>query len=190
VLHEHITSVILCFIQVGPALLVLGEEARENGLKYSIQERLENLYMSKDLAEIATSHIFHLNVNYRCHVEIMKILNNLFYKKEIISKPMNANSHPMAPYPLLFVCSSLDTQMEPWKEAKILLDVLQKSVIENWPEKEWGVKNLSNVSVIAASRTQVLLCFTYFVHFLIICIINLHRWFVLTLFPRTSTTET
>ena len=112
--------------------------------------------MSKDLAEIATSHIFHLNVNYRCHSEIMKILNNLFYKNEIISSPVNAKCHPMVPYPLLFVCSSLSSQMEPWKEARIVLNFLQKLVIENWPKAEWGDQNLSDVSVIAASRTQVL----------------------------------
>ena len=144
------------FIQVGPALLVLGEEARENGLKYSIQERLENLYMSKDLAETAASHIFHLNVNYRCHGKIMKILNNLFYKNEITSSPVNAKCHPMAPYPLLFLCSSLSGQMEPWNEARIVLNILQNLVIENWPKEEWGHKKLSDVSVIAASRTQVL----------------------------------
>ena len=117
--------------------------------------------MSKDLAETAASHIFHLNVNYRCHGEIMKILNNLFYKKEIISNPVNAKCHPKAPYPLLFVCSSLSSgpvssPMESQKEAHIVLDFLQELVIENWPKAEWGDKNLSDVSVIAASRTQVL----------------------------------
>ncbi len=143
------------FVQVGPALLVLGEEARENGLKYSLLERLLKLYKSQNLADFAKYHMFDLNVNYRCHANIMNIPNKLFYSSKIIPMPVDALSHPRAPFPLIFVCSSLSHEAEPWLEARVLLDILEDMVIRSWPSS-WGPTNLHDVALIAASRTQVL----------------------------------
>ena len=144
----------MVFIQVRPALLVLGEEARENGLKFSLLERLCKLYRSRDLAHAAQHYMLNLNINYRCHADIMRLPNSLFYSNRIIPYPIDALSHPMAPYPFIFVCSSLDYDVEPWLEARVLLKYLQDLVIKSWPDT-WGSRDLSDVSLITASRTQV-----------------------------------
>ena len=85
---------------VGPALLVLGEEARENGLKYSLLERLCHLYMS--LGDAALEHMVTLRNNYRCHADIMQLPNRLFYGNTIEPHALDAQLHPDFQYPLVF----------------------------------------------------------------------------------------
>lgn len=70
----------------------------------------------------------------------------------------NAKPHHLAPYPLLFVCSStcslegaanVDAEME----AEILLEEVLK-YSNDWPIA-WGPHDLQNMCIVTASRTQV-----------------------------------
>lgn len=132
-------------------MLVLGEKARKNGLKYSLQERLQGLY--KQCGGNALKHIVSLNTNYRCHEDIMKIPNELFYGSKIKGNPLNALPHPGAKYPLIFVCSALTSKLECNLEAELLLKEV-KRFMASWPS-QWGYKDLSKIGLVTASRTQV-----------------------------------
>ena len=130
----------------------MGEEARENGLKYSLLERLCHLYMS--LGDAALEHMVTLRNNYRCHADIMQLPNRLFYGNTIEPHALDAQLHPDFQYPLVFVCSSLNYEVDCKLEAKIVLEQLQ-SVVDRWPTKQWGERDLTKVCLVTASRTQV-----------------------------------
>lgn len=132
---------------------VLGEEARENGLKYSLLERLQALYQK--YGGCALRHMVSLNTNYRCHEDVMKIPNELFYESKIKSHPQDAFPHHMAAYPLVFVCSSLTSEVNHELEAQLLLKEVERFVISNWPVN-WGKKDPRKVCIVTPSRTQVL----------------------------------
>ena len=140
---------------------MFGEEAREHGLKYSLLERLYDLYRS--YGGHAQDYIVQLSVNYRCHQDIMKIPNKLFYDNKVNPQPPgvqgqhpDAQAHPDISYPLVFLCTSMGSESYADTEANELLKYLHNVVITKWPD-QWGVKNLKEVSIIAASRTQVCL---------------------------------
>lgn len=137
---------------------MLGEEAREYGLKFSLLERLQDLY--QQCGGNALEHMVSLNTNYRCHKEIVKIPSELFYESKIKIRPQSASAHPQAKYPLVFVCSALtmgvDNKCEANVEANVLLRQLENFVVLNWPDS-WGEKDLSKICLVTASRTQVLI---------------------------------
>ena len=137
---------------MGPSLSVLGDEARENGLKYSLQERLQKLYW--ELGGLALKHMVSLNTNYRCHEDIIQIPNTLFYEGKIRSSALNAAPHHRAKFPLVFVCSSLSDEVDCDLEAKLLLDNMEQFVLLNWPEG-WGERDWNNICLTTASQTQV-----------------------------------
>ena len=91
-------------MQVGPALLVLGDETRQSGFKLSLLERLQVQY--KKIGETAEKYLVTLSCNHRCHKDILAIPHQLFYTG-LQCKAYKAETHPQAPYPLLFVCSNL-----------------------------------------------------------------------------------
>ena len=147
-------------------MLVIGKEAREHGLKYSLLERLYELYIYRSRGH-AQDYVVQLNRNYRCHQEIMKIPNILFYDNKVYLQPAcvqgqhpDAQTHPGTSYPLIFLCTGMGSESyadtEADTEANELLEYLHTLVIIKWPD-HWGVKNLKEVSIIAASRTQVCL---------------------------------
>ena len=133
------------FLQVGPALLVLGDEARENGLKYSLLERLQILY--EQYGGLALQHMVSLNTNYRCHSELVKIPNELFYNSQIKSCSRSSSS-----YPLKFVCSSITSQTNYEHEAILLLQQVW-GFISNLPG--YSDRDLRNICMVMATRTQV-----------------------------------
>lgn len=144
---------------MGPALLVLGKEAQQYGLNISLLERLWNVYQKLD--PVTLSHqCVQLNVNYRAHKEIVKLASSLFYNSILTSVVPDSISHPDAPYPLLFVCSSLDDIVEQIErdtdenEARVVLDEA-KRFVEKWPTKQWGPKDISSVCIITPTRHQV-----------------------------------
>ena len=109
-------------------MLVLGDEPQRHGLGVSLLERLHHAY--KDAGRKSYDHIAHLCINYRCHKDIHELSSWLFYGPSLI--PMaKAITHLDAPYPLVFVCSSVadpipvadDTSM---REAEILIDELRE----------------------------------------------------------------
>ena len=138
---------------------MLGEEARKYGLKYSLLERLQQLYT--EYGECASKHMVSLNTNYRCHQGIMKIPNELFYASQIKSSPHTSHPHPRAEFPLLFVCSSLTNEVDNSIEAELLLDYTMHFVGErHWPE-QWGLRDISKICLTTASRTQVKIYYIY-----------------------------
>ena len=150
-LHDSPGCIIIAIYisQVGPSLLVLGEEARDNGLKYSLLERLQILY--NRIGGAALKYICYLNTNYRCHKDIVKIPNKLFYKTEFILttySDASAHPHPQAGHPLLFVCCPSD------RTGMFLLEKM-KYFLSHWPEG-WGEKNLGKACLMTSNRTQVI----------------------------------
>ena len=144
-------------------MLVLGDEARDNGLATSLLERMIRHY--GNMGTVARQHVANLVTNYRCHASILKLPEALFYK---VPLPCNSASktHPDAAYPYLFVCSGVREGKVPGerstsrKEAEIVMRQV-KRFTEPWPTREWGNKSLQKVCVMSSSRSQVclLVCF-------------------------------
>ena len=90
----------------------------------------------------------------------MRLPSSLFYNSTLLSHVPADTAHPDAPYPLVFVCSSLDTDFKDIhndvdkKEAEIVLKQVRKFT-DNWPEKQWGEKWLEDVCIVAPSPNQV-----------------------------------
>ena len=144
--------------KVGPALVVFGEEPREHGLNVSLLERLHSLY--DKIGGEAVKHCSTLVNNYRCHSGILRLSSSLFYESALQCEVSGDIAHPAAPYPLVFVCSSLDSHVVKEDvnngEAILVLDQVKKYVGgNNWPEREWGVKSLSDICIITATSNQV-----------------------------------
>ena len=132
---------------------MLGEEARENGLKYSLLERLQVLY--NKCGGQALDHIVSLNTNYRCHPDIMKIPNQLFYENKIKPCLEEVYHHPDAVFPLLFICSSVSSAADNVMEAQLLLQQVEKFAVHSWPSN-WGERDLTQICLVTASRIQVI----------------------------------
>lgn len=126
---------------------MLGNEARENGLKYSLLERLRTLY--EKCGDLALEHMVTLNTNYRCDSEVVKIPNELFYESKI-----KTCAH--APYsePMKFVCSSLSAEVDHKLEAQVLLEQVKEFAMSKWP-LGWSPEEQKSVCLATASRTQV-----------------------------------
>ena len=140
---------------------MLGEEARENGLKYSLLERLQMLY--EKCGGQALDYVVSLNTNYRCHKDIVEIPNQLFYEN-MIKRPLNAHHdhHPDATFPLLFICSSISSTTDDELEAQLILQQVEKFAVHSWPSN-WGKRDLTKICLVTASRPQVI-WFTYCIH--------------------------
>ena len=150
----------LVFVQVGPSLLVLGEEAQDNGLNKSLLERLQNLY--KKTPHMSSHCCASLLTNYRCHKEIVQFSSSLFYEESLQCQVPDGVAHPAAPFPLLFVCSSVDESVQlisddkNENEARIVLEQVSKFV-RDWPVyiPEWGKKDLNKICIVTNTRSQV-----------------------------------
>ena len=99
-----------------------------------------------------------LSTNYRCHKHILAIPHQLFYSG-LKSKAYKAIPHPQAPYPLLFVCSNLTSDVlssVSGQEARLLLEQVNAFVSQRtWPQEQWGKYDLGSIAVVTATRTQV-----------------------------------
>ena len=148
------------YFKVGPSLLVLGENARGNGLDKSLFERLQNLY--KKIPRMSSHCCASLLANYRCHKEIVHFSSNLFYEESLQCQVPDRVAHPAAPFPLLFLCSSVDESVElnsddkNENEARIVLEQVAKFV-RDWPVyiPEWGKKDLNKICIVTNTRSQV-----------------------------------
>jgi hypothetical protein len=139
--------------QVGPSLLVLGDEARKHGLKTSLLERLKDRYSA--IGERTRYLQANLMENYRCHKDIISFASQMFYMSCV--KPSALTSSIKIPYgfsyPMVFVCTSIEqkqfcTDCTSEAEADILMNMLSGHI------KLGGV---IRVSVMSSSRGQV--CF-------------------------------
>lgn len=132
---------------------MFGNEAQANGLGTSIMERLYGVY-----EKLPGGRFLHaeLTTNYRCHHGILMLPSYLFYESTLLSRSP-APTHPDAPFPLVFVCSSLDDT----KTAREGTDVAEADCIlaqmgkylENWPPNWGGMQ--SAVCVMSSSENQV-----------------------------------
>lgn len=144
-------------LQVGPALLVLGEHAQQYGLATSLVERLHTLY-TKELKDEALQYHKPLTTSHRCAREIVKLSENLFYRTTL--KP-SLSSHPDAPFPLHFVCSDIENKMHPLEtgisypgEADVIVEQVQKWMAR-WPLNIWGKKDFKEVVIASQTYSQV-----------------------------------
>ena len=147
----------LIVMQVGPAILVLGNEAQRYGLKVSLLERLHKQYKGIPCAE---THCATLLNNYRCHKVLLSLPSYLFYNSALVPKvDTDAQLHPIDKTPLHFICSDLDdsttevVNSSNYKELKMLLDKAVEYT-SPWPD-EWGPKDLSTICIMTATGNQV-----------------------------------
>ena len=134
---------------------MLGDEAQKNGLAVSLLERLHGLY--EKLREAARNHCVTLVTNYRCHPGILELAEKLFYKLPLNCNIRNSSSHPDAPYPLLFFCSSIDDKVQTTmnrQEAEITLKLIAQFA-KRWPSECWGRMDLSQMCFMSPTRSQV-----------------------------------
>ena len=100
-----------------------------------------------------------LLTNYRCHKEIVHFSSNLFYEESLQCQVPDWVTHPAAPFPLLFVCSSVDENVQLINdnknehEARIVLEQVAKFV-RNWPV-DWDEKDLNKMCIVTNTRSQV-----------------------------------
>ena len=70
------------------------------------------------------------------------------------------DAHPDAPYPLLFVCSSINSSAKCTSkdsdgiEAELLLNEVMRFV-HVWPEREWMERKLDTICIMTTSSNQV-----------------------------------
>ena len=145
-------------LQVGPSILVLGDVAREYGLKYSVLERLHERYTS-ELYECSELHRMTLLTNYRCHHALLSLSSYLFYESALLTKAVASTfTHPRAGS-LSFICSSLDNKVKMVKkssnklEVTLILDEVLK-YIKNMPPE----CSIEDICVMAATENQVCTC--------------------------------
>ena len=158
-------------LQVGPDLLVLGDEARKYGLSTSLLQRLHQKY--NEIGETTCS--FSLLCNYRSHSGLLMLPSSLFYCSTLQCNVPDTKAHPKAPFPLVFVCSSItnlssaNCKNTDEVEAKILVDEVQNYTCRNsWPAV-WGKNDdpddPSQICIMTSSAAQVILyskyCFVY-----------------------------
>lgn len=111
-----------------------------------------------ELGEPAQKHMANLLTNYRSQSGILMLPSSLFYGSTLQCRTRD-KPHPLAAYPLHFVCTSLkqiksNSQSENQLEANtILLHV--KKFVDKWPDRMWGEKDLTKVCIISPSADQV-----------------------------------
>ena len=148
-------------IQVGPSMLVLGEDPLKYGLGQSLLERLHNLYSTQTHTN-AEHHCATLIHNYRCHHSLLALPSYLFYHSALIANrdpSKQALLHPKTSYALHFICSSLDdtiveVQDSTNREEAVLLLEAAAKYIKKWPP-EWGNRKMKTVCVMATTANQV-----------------------------------
>ena len=129
--------------------------AEKQNLGVSLLERLFNLYKSKRSSTCMKNHTASLLTNYRCHPSILAFTSSLFYQHTLLSRS-KSETHPLAPYPLVFTCSSIDKKTcnlpaEDLHEARVLVEEV-KRFVSKWPPK---TQQTPNLGILASSRKQV-----------------------------------
>ena len=135
-------------------MTVLSELAQQHNLGVSLLERLFNLYKSKRIGASIKNHTASLLTNYRCHPSILAFTSSLFYQHTLLSRS-TSETHPLAPFPLVFTCSSIDKNTanlpaEDKHEARVVMEQV-KRFVTNWPR----CRTKQIVGVLASSRKQV-----------------------------------
>ena len=135
-------------------MVVLSKLAQKHEMGNSLIERLFNYYktMPKRCVE---NHSASLLTNYRCHSSILTLTSSLFYEHTLLSRS-ESQTHPLAPYPLVFTCSSIEKKSlknlpaEDRNEAKVLVEELI-TFVKEWPKST----SKPRVGLLASTRKQV-----------------------------------
>ena len=135
---------------------MLGKEAQEHGLATSLLERLHNQYIK--LGEVTEKHLASLLTNHRSQSGILMLPSSLFYGSTLQCRTKD-KPHPLASYPLQFICTSLkQAKSSPHSTDKLEAETLLNQVrrfVNQWPEKQWGRKDLSRICIMSPSADQV-----------------------------------
>ena len=144
------------FFQVGPKVVVLSELAQKYELGNSLLERLFTHYKAaRPRSHVIQNHTASLLTNYRCHSSILTLTSSLFYEHTLLSRS-ESETHPLAPYPLVFTCSSIDKRgledlpAENHDEAKMLVEEMHTFAMK-WPRS--NPKPV--IGLLASTRKQV-----------------------------------
>ena len=135
---------------------MLSELAQKYELGNSLLERLFTHYKAgNNSSRVRQNHTASLLTNYRCHSSILTLTSSLFYEHTLLSRSQS-KTHPLAPYPLVFTCSSINRRAlenlpaENRDEAKMLVEKMHVFV-KNWPRS----KPKPVVGLLASTRKQV-----------------------------------
>ena len=127
----------------------MGDEPQKHGLGMSLIERLHRQY--KAFGSIADNYVVSLNCNYRCHADLMELSSSLFYESKL-KACADVKCHPLAPYPLKFICSSFDNSKPSSPESPSEVSLILNEVKEIVKYEGWYLKD---VCIMAISYKQV-----------------------------------
>lgn len=100
-----------------------------------------------------------LLTNYRCHSGILMLPSSLYYESTLQCRVSNSIAHPMAPFPLVFVCSDIDESIKRTsgvneQEAGVLIEEVKK-YFKEWP-RHWSEEEESKeICIMSPSAAQV-----------------------------------
>ena len=144
--HSH-----LCF-QMGPE--VYSHYARDWGLQRSLPERLFDHYCEK---MPSGDSVMFLTENYRSHPDILQFPSYNFYGEELIARSEQA-CHPRFGPLLFFSVHGVEEAREnSYINAAEVEEIVKRVeyLADDWP-MEWNRRDLSQIGVISAYKTQVL----------------------------------
>lgn len=133
---------------------VVSDKARDNGLGSSLLERLFDWY-KRTTGQLTKSHTATLLTNYRCHPSILMMASSLFYEGTLVSRS-SSEAHPLAPYPIVFVCTSMNQNgfencpTENVEEALLLINKMIEYII-SWPREA----PVDPIGLLASTKQQV-----------------------------------
>lgn len=137
---------------------------------------MERLHDQYDRINILPKFSVTLLTNYRCHSGILMLPSSLYYHSTLQCRVPDDSSHPLAPFPLTFICT--DVKHDNWKssgvnehEAEAVIQSVKK-YCSKWP-KNWRDKD-KNVCIMSPSADQVYLHALSLDRLSILCSIQLH----------------
>jgi exoribonuclease R len=158
-LANNNTTVVLAgdHLQTGPEDEVNDSTAKKNGLCISLLQRLHRMYCHSENGLFEEKCMKSLLTNYRCHEAILRLPSNLFYDCSLLTRSEQSDPHPKAPYPLVFVCSSLnehDTCLSgsSESEAKIVVKYTEE-LLQEWPHR-WGRFRPQDICIMTQNHQQ------------------------------------
>ena len=134
--------------------------AREWGLQRSLPERLFDHYEATGDETFKNANVMFLTENYRSHQEILNFPSENFYGGQLVARGhADQPAHPRLG-PLVFYTARGKEEKDHDHSFMNLAEVDEvvkrvKELAGDWPTKEWGEMDLSQIAVLAAYRYQV-----------------------------------
>ena len=137
--------------------MVLGEVPQASELGKSLLQRLHEIYDKSNMPPSTCSMT--LLTNYRCHSGILMLPSSLYYHSTLQCRVPDSTAHHLAPFPLTFVCSSIQQDLNKTSgvdenEANMIIKEIQK-YFSMWP-KHWSKKD-KRIGIVSPSADQVIL---------------------------------